>query len=54
VYVKIAAPLSLYVVAEEGPWLKVTGSPSSPFKSGEELGWVKRSDVDPQALRNCN
>jgi hypothetical protein len=38
VYVKIAAPLSLYVAAEEGAWLKVTGSPSSPFKPGEELG----------------
>jgi len=54
VYVKIAAPLSLYVVTEEGSWLKVIGSPSSPFKPGEELGWVKRSDVDPQALRSCN
>jgi hypothetical protein len=54
VYLKIAAPLSLYVVEEQGPWLKVAGSPSSPFKPGEELGWVKESDVIPQGLRNCN
>jgi hypothetical protein len=54
VYLKIAAPLSLYVVEERGGWLRVTGSPSSPFKTGEALGWVKRPDVDDQALRNCN
>ena len=54
IYVRIAAPLSLYVVEEKGAWLKVAGSPSSPFKDGQELGWVKRSDVNDQALRNCN
>src|SRR5215470_5351510 len=54
VYLKIAAPLSLYVVAERGPWLQLAGSPSSPFKPGEVLGWVRRADVDDQALRNCH
>ena len=54
IYVRIAAPLSLYVVEKKGAWLKVAGSPSSPFKENEELGWVKRSDVKEQALRNCN
>lgn len=54
VYLKIAAPLSVYVVEEKGPWLKVIGSPSSPFKEDEELGWVRKTDVDQIALRNCN
>jgi hypothetical protein len=54
VYLKIASPLSLYVVAEHGPWLQLAGSPSSPFKPGEVLGWVRRADVEDQDLRNCN
>ena len=54
IYLKIAAPMSLYVVEENGAWLRLAGSPSSPFKEGEEIGWVKRSEVREQPMRNCN
>ena len=40
--VKIAAPMSLYVLQERGAWLELGGSPSSPFKEGQTIGWVKR------------
>ena len=54
IYVKIAAPMSLYILEEKGSWLELGGSPSSPFKEGEVIGWVKRSEVRDLALRNCN
>jgi hypothetical protein len=54
IYVRIAAPLSVYVMGEDCDWLRIAGSPSSPFKNSEELGWVRRSEVEQQGLRNCN
>ena len=54
VYLKFAAPVTLAVVKSSGTWLEVAGTPDSPFKNGEVLGWVKKSDVTPQDLRNCN
>jgi len=54
IYVRVAAPLSLYVIGEQRGWLRLGGSPSSPFKDGLAVGWVRRSDVQDQALRNCN
>jgi len=54
VYIKIAAPLTLTVVERQGNWLKVVGTTGSPFKEDEELGWVKKSDVQDQHMRNCH
>jgi len=30
------------------------GTTGSPFKEDEELGWVKKSDVQDQHMRNCH
>ena len=54
IWIKIGPPMPLAVVGRSGPFLQVAGTPSSPFREGEPIGWVKQSDVQPQDLRNCN
>ena len=52
----IASPLPLWVVAESGAFSRVTtGNLLSewPFKALAGLGWVRTSDVQEQAIRNC-
>ena len=52
----IAAPLSLWVVAESGGFSSVTTGDSMtewPFKPRTTLGWVRNSDVEDEPFRNC-
>lgn len=52
----IAAPLSLWVIAESGGFSRVRTSDTSggwPFKPHTVLGWVRTSDIEDQAIRNC-
>jgi hypothetical protein len=52
----IAAPLSLWVVAESGGFSRVTTGDSMaewPFKPRTTLGWVRNSDVEDEPFRNC-
>jgi hypothetical protein len=52
----IAAPLSLWVVAESGGFSRVmTGDSMAewPFKPRTTLGWVRTSDVQDEPFRNC-
>lgn len=53
---KIASPLPLWVLAKSGAFLQVaTGDTLNdwPFKPHATLGWVRASDVEGQAIRNC-
>jgi hypothetical protein len=52
----IAAPPSLWVVAESGGFSRVTTGDSTagwPFKARTTLGWVRNSDVEDEPFRNC-
>ena len=52
----IASPLPLWIVSESGAFYHVATGGSMdqwPFRSQTTLGWVRISDVDPQAIRNC-
>ena len=54
IFVKVAAPVGFEVVGEEGGWWQVAGVPNSPFKNGEVLGWIRKSEVNSQPWRNCS
>jgi len=52
----IAAPLPLWIVGESGSFYRVaTGNSMAewPFKPQTILGWVRKSDVQDQGIRNC-
>ena len=52
----IAAPLPLWIVGESNAFYRVaTGDSMSewPFKPEAVLGWVRKSDVQDQGIRNC-
>ena len=53
---KIASPLPLWVVANSGAFTRVAtgdGMDGWPFKPHTILGWVRKSDLEDQAIRNC-
>jgi hypothetical protein len=53
---KVASPLPLWVLARSGAFLQVVTGDSLddwPFKPHADLGWVRASDVQDQAVRNC-
>src|ERR1700676_4815829 len=54
IYIKLAAPMPLRVVARDGAFLQIAGGADSPFKRDQPIGWIRASDVEGQALRNCN
>ena len=54
IWVKVAAPMPLRVVAVDGKYLQVEGGRDSPFKDDAPFGWVRAADVQGQDLRNCN
>jgi len=46
---------SLRAVEKRGDWLMLTGAAdSAPYEDGAPVGWVRESDVEYIALRNCN
>jgi hypothetical protein len=52
----IASPLPLWIVGESGSFYRVaTGTSMNgwPFKPQTILGWVRKSDVADQGIRNC-
>lgn len=52
----IASPLPLWIAGESGSFYKVASGSSMggwPFKPQTVLGWVRKSDVQAQAIRNC-
>ena len=52
----VASPFPLWIVGESGAFYHVaTGSSMNgwPFKPQTILGWVRKSDVQPQGIRNC-
>jgi hypothetical protein len=52
----VASPFPLWIVGESGAFYHVaTGSSMNgwPFKPQTTLGWVRKSDVQPQGIRNC-
>jgi hypothetical protein len=52
----IAAPLSLWVVAESGGFSRVTTGDSTagwPFRPRAPLGWVRTSEIEDEPIRNC-
>ena len=53
IYIRLASPMPLGVVAKEAGFLEIVGVPGSPFKDGHEIGWVRSSDVREQDYRNC-
>jgi hypothetical protein len=52
----IASPLPLWITAESGAFYQVASGNSMddwPFKPQATLGWVRKSDTQPQEIRNC-
>jgi|GEM_PF-2981592 len=52
----IAAPLPLWIVGESKSFYRVATGDSMngwPFKPEAVLGWVRKSDVQDQGIRNC-
>jgi hypothetical protein len=54
IYIKLAAPMPLRVVGRDGAFLQDVGGADTPFKRDQPIGWIRASDVEGQALRNCN
>ena len=52
----IASPLPLWIVGESGSFYHVATGDSMdewPFKPHTTLGWVRKSEVQDQGIRNC-
>jgi hypothetical protein len=52
----IASPLPLWITAESGAFYQVASGNSMddwPFRPQATLGWVRKSDTQPQEIRNC-
>lgn len=54
IWIKIGPPMPLAEVGRSGAFVRIAGTPESPFREGVAIGWVRAADVDPQDLRNCN
>lgn len=54
IWIKIGPPMPLAVVGRSGAFVRIAGTPESPFREGAAIGWVRAADVEPQDQRNCN
>src|SRR4051794_12298701 len=54
IWLKLSAPMALLVLSSSGNFSQIAGTPDSPLKEGQPIGWVKTVDLQAQDLRNCN